>query len=231
MITPANTPRIGVYVCRCGTDVASKIDVLAVAEFCRGLPGVVFARDHELMCSDSGREMIKRDVAEHRLNRIVVAACSPLLHEQTFRKAAVAAGLNPFLVQIANLREHVAWVTECPRKATEKAKAHLAAAVRRVVAHESLPQQYTLVDGERVALEPGTAWIDENACSGCKTCLSVCVFSAIHRDSESGVARIDEAVCKGCGTCVAACPTGAAQQHLFTSEQVYDEIEGIMHYV
>ena len=84
------------------------------------------------MCSDPGQELVKRDIVELNLNRIVVAACSPNLHEPTFRRAAESAGLNRFLVQMANIREQVAWVTEDKDAATEKAKAHLAAAIRRV---------------------------------------------------------------------------------------------------
>jgi heterodisulfide reductase subunit A len=88
-----------------------------------------------------------------------------------------------------------------------------------------------LIDCGRVELEPNTAWIDESLCSGCKTCIGLCPYTAIQRDTEKGIAVIDTALCKGCGTCVAACPSGAAQQHLFTDEQIYDEIEGILCYV
>lgn len=88
-----------------------------------------------------------------------------------------------------------------------------------------------LVDRGYVELEPNTAWIDEEVCSGCKTCIVLCPFSAISFDKEKEVSVVNEALCKGCGTCVAACPSGAAQQHLFTDEQVYEEIEGVLSYV
>jgi heterodisulfide reductase subunit A len=92
-------------------------------------------------------------------------------------------------------------------------------------------QALVLIDCARMPLEPNTAWVDEELCSGCKTCIPLCPYTAISRDPEKGVAVIDESLCKGCGTCVASCPSGAAQQHLFTDEQIYDEIEGILSYV
>ena len=85
MITVDNQPRIGVYICHCGTNIAATVDVQELSEFASTLPGVVVARTYKYMCSDPGQELIKKDIAEHRLNRIVVSACSPLLHEKTFR--------------------------------------------------------------------------------------------------------------------------------------------------
>jgi len=89
----------------------------------------------------------------------------------------------------------------------------------------------SLIDRGFVELEPNTAFIQEELCSGCKTCIPLCPFNAISFNSEKGIAVINEALCKGCGTCVAACPSGAAQQHLFTDEQIYHEIEGVLSYV
>ena len=89
-------PRIGFYVCHCGTNIAGTIDVAAVQKYVAGLPGVVVSRDYKYMCSDPGQEMIANDIREHKLERLVVAACSPNLHEETFRKAAAKGGLNPF---------------------------------------------------------------------------------------------------------------------------------------
>jgi heterodisulfide reductase subunit A len=87
-----------------------------------------------------------------------------------------------------------------------------------------------MIDAGQIELEPNTAWIDENMCSGCATCILLCPYTAIHRDEERKIAVIDAALCKGCGTCVAACPSGAAQQHLFSDEQVDAELEGLMSY-
>ena len=88
-----------------------------------------------------------------------------------------------------------------------------------------------LIDRGHVELEPNTAFIEDESCSGCKTCINMCPYSAITFDAEKFVAVVNEALCKGCGTCVAACPSGSAQQHLFTDEQVYEEIEGVLDYV
>lgn len=121
--------RIGVYVCHCGSNIAAKVDVKAVAEFAGELPNVVVAKDYVFMCSDPGQELIRRDIQEHSLDRVVVASCSPLMHEKTFRAALELAGLNHYLLQMANIREQVSWVTEDPEAATEKAKALVAGAV------------------------------------------------------------------------------------------------------
>jgi heterodisulfide reductase subunit A len=116
-------PRIGVYVCHCGVNIGGVVDCKAVAEFAKTLKNVVVARDYKYMCADPGQEMIKKDIKEYSLNRVVVAACSPRLHEPTFRRCVAEAGLNPFLFEFANIREHCSWVhMHEPEKATEKAK-------------------------------------------------------------------------------------------------------------
>jgi heterodisulfide reductase subunit A len=130
--------KIGVYVCHCGSNIAGVVDVPALTEFAKGLPGVSLAKDYKFMCSDPGQEMLREDIRSSGLDGVVVAACSPLMHERTFRAAALEAGLNPFLVQICNIREQCSWVTSDKALATEKAKALLAGAVFRAAAHEPL---------------------------------------------------------------------------------------------
>ncbi|MBU0517116.1 MAG: FAD-dependent oxidoreductase, partial [Proteobacteria bacterium] len=103
-------PRVGVYVCHCGKNIAGSLDCAAVAAAAREWPGVVLAEDQLYTCSEPGQEKIKADIAEHGLNRVVVASCSPRLHEPTFRAAVTAAGLNPYLLEMANIREHCSWV-------------------------------------------------------------------------------------------------------------------------
>lgn len=115
--------RIGVYVCHCGLNIAGSVDCKEVAEFASTLPHVVLARDYRYTCSDQGQELIKSDIREYRLNRVVVASCSPRLHEPTFRKACEEAGLNKYLFEMANIREQCSWVHLHDRRAaTEKAK-------------------------------------------------------------------------------------------------------------
>jgi heterodisulfide reductase subunit A len=131
-------PRIGVYICHCGLNIAGTVNVNEVREFISRSPGVVIARDYKFMCSDPGQALIQDDIRQLGVNRVVVAACSPLMHEITFRGAAKKAGLNRYLVQIANIREHCSWIHDDVRMATEKAKALVAGAVRRVALHQPL---------------------------------------------------------------------------------------------
>ena len=102
--------RIGVYVCHCGTNIAATVDVNALSEYSATLPGVVVARNYKYVCSTPGQELIKRDIHDHNLDRVVVAACSPCLHEKTFRNVTAEGGLNPYFFQMVNIREHDSWV-------------------------------------------------------------------------------------------------------------------------
>jgi len=129
---------IGVYVCNCGTNIAHVVDVEAVKELAASLPRVKVARSYKYMCSNPGQEMIVKDIREQGLGRVVVAACSPRLHEKTFRKACRSAGLNPYLLEMANIREQCSWVHSGNLAATEKAMALVRAAVQRVVRQEPL---------------------------------------------------------------------------------------------
>src|SRR4030042_6066073 len=142
-------PKIGVYVCDCGANIAGTVDVEQVTNFAKGLPSVAVAREYKFMCSDPGQELIKSDIKEQGLNRIVVASCSPRLHEQTFRQTLASAGLNPYLFEMANIREHCSWVIEDKAAATEKAKSAVSAAVRRVFYHQPL-------EDKKVPVNPNT---------------------------------------------------------------------------
>ena len=152
--------RIGVYVCHCGTNIAPTVDVKEVARFAAQLPGVVMARDYEYMCSDPGQDLIKEDIKELGLTRVVVASCSPLMHEHTFRRACEEAGLNPFYFQMANIREQVSWVTEDTKMATEQAKHAVAAAVYRVAHHEPLQVNEVPVQPSVLIVGGGIAGIE-----------------------------------------------------------------------
>lgn len=122
----------------CGTNIAKIVDVEAVANYASKLPGVVLAKTYKYMCSNPGQEMITQDIKENHLNRVVVAACSPNMHERTFRNALRSAGLNQYLLEMANIREQCSWVHKDPVEATAKAKALVHAAVYRVALHEEL---------------------------------------------------------------------------------------------
>ncbi len=131
-------PKIGVYVCNCGTNIAHVVDVEALREFAASLPGVAVARSYRYMCSNPGQEMIVSDLREQQLERVVVAACSPRMHERTFRQACRVGGLNPYLCEIANIREQCSWVHTDGPAATQKAMALTRAAVYRVARQKPL---------------------------------------------------------------------------------------------
>lgn len=132
------SPKIGVYICHCGTNIAGTVDVKNITKYAAGLEDVAVARDYKYMCSDPGQDMIIKDIKDQKLDRVVVASCSPRMHELTFRKACKRAGLNQYLFEMANIREHCSWVTEDKHLATIKAKALLRAAVKRAALLEPL---------------------------------------------------------------------------------------------
>ena len=124
--------RIGVYVCHCGTNIAGVIDPPTVAEYAATLPGVVRAINTPYACADSGQSLIKEDIIKYNLNRVVVAACSVRMHEPTFRATVAEAGLNPFLMEMANIREQCTWAHgHDPAGALAKAKDLIASAVAK----------------------------------------------------------------------------------------------------
>lgn len=152
--------RTGVYVCHCGTNIASKVDVEAVADYAQSLDGVTLARDYTYMCSDPGQDLIKQDIHKHGLNRIVVASCSPLMHEPTFRRALEEGELNPFFLQMANIREHCSWVIDDRQEATNKAKSMVSAAVRRVRYHNPLSMRMVDMQPSTLVVGGGIAGIE-----------------------------------------------------------------------
>ena len=130
--------KVGVYVCHCGTNIAGKVAVEEVAQWAGAQPNVEIARDYKFMCSSLGQELIEDDIKQKGLTRVVVAACSPHMHEKTFRGSCQRAGLNPFLFEMANIREHDSWTTDDNDAATQKAKALVRGAIDRVVHHQPL---------------------------------------------------------------------------------------------
>jgi heterodisulfide reductase subunit A len=152
--------RIGVYICHCGTNIAGVVNVEEVAKFAQGLDSVVIARDYRYICSDPGQNLIKEDIKKYGLNRVVVASCSPRMHEPTFRRTCEEAGINPYLFEMANIREHCSWVHTGDKKAaTEKAKALVQGAVRRVFYHEPLEKREIAVNTNTLVLGGGIAGI------------------------------------------------------------------------
>ena len=152
-------PRIGVYVCHCGVNIAATVDVSQVVKFAASLPGVSVAREYPYVCSDPGQKMIMEDIRREGINRVVAATCSPRLHEATFHKTLLEAGLNPYFLEIANIREQCSWVHDQIDEATEKAKRLVAAAVARSRLLESLEVEEVDVIPEALVIGGGIAGI------------------------------------------------------------------------
>ena len=154
--------KIGVYVCHCGSNIAGVVDVVDVANWAAeklGRQGVVIARDYKFMCSSLGQELIEKDIKDLGLTRVVVAACSPHLHERTFRTAAKNAGLNPYLVELASIREQVSWVHTDKAVATEKSKAVVSGAVSRVIENVPLEEVKVPINPNTLVVGGGIAGI------------------------------------------------------------------------
>jgi len=152
--------KIGVYVCHCGTNIAATVDVKSVVDHARKLENVSVARDYTYMCSDPGQNLIKQDIADLGLNRIVVASCTPLMHEPTFRRACIAGGINPFFFQMANIREQCSWVVSDRELATQKACSLVAAAVERVHYHIPLEMRKVQMTPATLVVGGGIAGIE-----------------------------------------------------------------------
>ncbi|MFH1109804.1 MAG: NAD(P)-binding protein [Planctomycetota bacterium] len=154
-----NDVKVGVYVCHCGVNISHTVDVGACRAFAEERPGVDVARDSKFMCSNTGQELIQQDIRERGVNRVVVACCSPLMHEITFRGACQGAGLNPYLLQIANIREQCSWVHDDRALATAKAKALINGAIARVQRHAPLEPLRAKVHPATLVVGAGIAGI------------------------------------------------------------------------
>jgi heterodisulfide reductase subunit A2 len=160
MSSQTGTARIGVYICQCGTNIAGIVDVDRVAKFAAQIEGVAVARNYAYMCSDPGQGLIKDDIRNLALDRVVVASCSPLMHEATFRQACAEAGLNPYLFQMTNIREHCSWVIDDPEQATTKAEALVSAAIQRVKTNQPLQKRSVPVKQAALVVGGGIAGIE-----------------------------------------------------------------------
>lgn len=131
-------PRIGAFVCWCGTNIAGTVNIEQVVKAVSEMPGIVYVKDYQYMCSEVGQNLVKAAIKDQRLDRVIIASCSPRMHEITFRKAAQSAGLNPYLIEIANIREHCSWVHKNKEEGTQKAIALIRAAVAKAALNTEL---------------------------------------------------------------------------------------------
>ena len=151
--------RIGVFVCHCGTNIAATVDVAGIVEAMKQEPGVVYAADYPYMCSEAGQSMVINAVKEHNLSGVVVSSCSPRMHEVTFRKAAHKAGLNPYMVEIANIREHCSWIHKDKEAATQKALILTRAAIAKAQLNHPLFPDESPVTKRALVIGGGIAGI------------------------------------------------------------------------
>lgn len=222
--------RIGFYVCHCGTNIAATVDCPAVAKYVAQLPNVALSRDYKYMCSDPGQEMIQKDIREHKLNRIVVASCSPLLHEHTFRGAVEAGGLNPFFFHMVNIREHDSWVHTNKEEATKKAMALARAAIQRVAKHKMLEVKKVPVHPDVLVVGGGIAGIHAAmtlANAGKKVYL-------VEREPSIGghMAKFDKTFpTLDCAACILTPKMSAAGSHPNITLMTYSEVAKVDGYV
>lgn len=222
--------KIGVYVCHCGLNIADTVDVEEVARYATTLPAVVVSRNYKFMCSDPGQNMIKEDIKELGLNRVVVASCSPLMHEPTFRRTIQEAGVNPYLFEMANIREHCSWITEDHKEATEKAKALVSAAVRRVYYHQPLEIKEVPVNPSTLIIGGGIAGIQaalEIADSEHKVYL-------VERDPSIGghMSQFDKTFpTLDCSACILTPKMTSVGMHPYIELMTYSEVEEISGFV
>jgi heterodisulfide reductase subunit A len=151
--------KIGVYICHCGINIADHVDVESVHAWAETHPQVAIARNYTYMCSDPGQDLIMKDIETYQLDRVVVAACSPTLHERTFRRVLSKSGLNPYLLEIANIREQCSWVHSERKKATEKAKDLVASAISRAALLEPLEEEEAPITPSALVIGGGIAGI------------------------------------------------------------------------
>lgn len=222
--------RIGVYICHCGTNIAKMVDVAKVAEMAATLPGVVVSKHYRFMCSDPGQELIQKDIKEHSLTRIVVAACSPLMHEATFRKAVEGAGLNRYFFEMCNIREQVSWVTVDPQAATQKAMALVRAAIARVRFHQPLEMRRVPITKRAMVVGAGIAGIEaalQMADAGFEVVM-------VERDSSIGghMSRFDKTFpTLDCAACILTPKMVSVGKHPKIKLMTWAEIDEVKGYV
>ncbi len=223
--------RVGVYVCHCGHNIAGTVDVEAVAEWAGALPNVAVSRDYKFMCSSLGQELIEEDIKEHKLTRIVVASCSPHMHEPTFRAACARAGMNPYLMEMANIREHASWVhTHDPDAATAKSKAIVAGSIRRALELEPLEPLEAPINDTTLVVGGGIAGINtalEIASAGHKVVL-------VEREPSIGghMAQLDKTFpTLDCSACILTPKMFDVGNHPNIELLTYSEVEQVDGYV
>ena len=222
--------KIGVYVCHCGTNIAATVDVHEVAKFAKGLPHVVISRDYVYICSDPGQALIKKDILDLNLDRVVVASCSPRMHEVTFRKACEEAGMNAYCMEMANIREQCSWVHPENEKATEKAKKLVAGAVANAALLQPLEPMHVGVTPSALIIGGGIAGIQ------CALDIADAGFQVylVEREPSIGghMAQLDKTFpTLDCSACVLTPKMVDVARHKNIKLITYAEVESVEGYV
>ena len=222
--------RIGVFVCWCGSNIAATVDVKKVAETLAREPGVVFSMDYQYMCSEGGQGAIRTAIGEHGLTGIVVASCSPRMHENTFRKAAAAAGLNPYLVEIANIREQCSWIHKDRDDATAKAIILGRAAIAKLMLNTPLQAGESKVVKRALVIGGGIA--------GIQTALDIAdagfPVDIVERKPTIGgkMAQLDKTFpTLDCAACILTPKMVEAAQHENITLHTWSEVESVSGFV
>jgi heterodisulfide reductase subunit A len=223
--------RIGVFLCHCGSNIAGAVNIPEVVEAARKLPQVVYVEDNKFTCSDPGQVSIQKAIAEHRLNRVVIGACSPRMHETTFRRTVARAGLNPYLLEIANLREHCSWVHhDQVEGATAKAIDLMRKAVARVAWQEPLTPKQVGITRRALVIGGGIAGIQASldiADAGYEVIL-------VEREPSIGgrMAQLDKTFpTLDCSACVLTPKMTTVGQHPNIKLMSYSDVEHVSGYV
>ncbi len=223
-------PKIGVYICHCGMNIYPKVDVMKVAEYAKTLTHVSVASEYKFMCSNPGQELIIEDIKQRGLNRVVVASCSPRMHEPTFRKACETAGLNRFYFQMANIREHSSWVTLDSDMATQKAMELVTAAVKRVSFHAPLYTKDVPVQKSVLIIGGGIAGM-QSALTAADAGFKV---HLVERETYIGghMAKFDKTFpTLDCAACISTPKTVSIGQHQDITLHSYSEVTELSGFV
>jgi len=222
--------RIGVFVCHCGTNIAGTVDVKAVSETLKKEPGVVFSTDYQYMCSESGQNIVKEAILDNHLTGVVMCACSPRMHEATFRKTAASVGLNPYMVEIANIREQCAWIHKDMVEGTEKAIILGRAAVAKVALNTELVAGVSPVTKRALVIGGGIA--------GMQTALDIAEagyeVDIVEKESTIGgkMAQIDKTFpTLDCAACILTPKMVECAQHENIRILAYSEVVGVTGFV
>jgi len=222
--------RIGVFVCHCGTNIAATVDVERVAQEVSKFPRVKYSATYKYMCSDPGQNLVRQAIKEYRLDRIVIASCSPSLHEKTFRKCVEDAGINPYLLEMANIREHCSWVHTDKEKATQKAIEITKLAIAKVLRNKHLEKTYIPIEKKVLVIGGGISGIQ----SAIDIAFARYPVVIVEREPSIGgrMARFDKTFpTLDCAACILTPKMVTVSQSEYVTIHTYSEVEEVKGYV